>query len=167
MDAILQQPTTFLFCFHLRESMQLLGSVLALSAVYWVYALILADDGAWQTAHPLRITSIALLVLNAVLVHAAVKTGSERNATALLLSFGLMLILLAITFADSHPASCSDADTIDDTPLGTRRRPDSIHRIPTALSLQNATLTKLACSDMPAQARPSRTCCGRLMRACS
>ena len=168
MDASVQQPATFLFCFHLPESMRLLGCLQALSAVYWVYALILADNDPWQTAHPLRITSIALLVLNAVLVHAAVQAGSERSALALVLSFGLTLILLAITFGGSHPASCSDADTIDDTPLGTRQRPDAMCRIPIALSLQRSTLTTclLACFDMPAQARSSRTCSGRLTRAC-
>ena len=103
--------TSFGFCFGMREGMLLVAGMQAVTAVFWLFALGLPPS-------PLRAVTLGLLLLNAALAALAVKTKSEGCAATLIATFGLLTVLLLTDLVSLHPPACSNADVIDNKPLG-------------------------------------------------
>jgi hypothetical protein len=118
MLASLVDQTSFAFCFHPKEGVLLLGGLQLLTGLFWIYMLINAPTDAWESPSPVRILTIGLLFVNAVLCAGAVRLRSERCAFAAVGTFGLQLASLAAEAAGSSPAGCSNEDTVDTKPLG-------------------------------------------------
>lgn len=166
--------TTFAFCFSMKEGMLLLSGLLLVSAFFWLYTLALQP---WApSAIGLSTLTIAIMLTNSALAAAAALRKSEREALALVLSFGAMLVLLLLDLATNSPATCSNEDVLDAHPLGAcaahRAKPAAgVQRAGCAHTMQRGpqTARPSAALGRPvhAQASSCRTCCGRRMRASS
>ena len=99
----------------------MLGGLQLLSACFWLSVYGAAPEDTWEIGDSLRWITIVLLYVNAAISLAAVRRNSDGLALTLIFTFFLLLLLLAIEFGGSHPASCAAKETLIDppTPLGT------------------------------------------------
>ena len=119
----LLRQASFAFCFDPKEGVLMLGGLQLLSACFWLSVYGAAPEDTWEIGDSLRWITIVLLYVNAAISLAAVRRNSDGLALTLIFTFFLLLLLLAIEFGGSHPASCDPPQTsIDDPPnkpLGT------------------------------------------------
>mmetsp|Transcript_51015 Transcript_51015/g.101485 ORF Transcript_51015/g.101485 Transcript_51015/m.101485 type:complete len:464 (-) Transcript_51015:416-1807(-) len=110
--------TTFGFCFGMGEGMLMLAGLQLLGAAFWLYSLSLQPSLTWPDSNQLRVSNILLLILNATLGMTAVRWSSESLALALVLSFGVLISMLAVDLSRGHPSSCSRGTVVDNSDLG-------------------------------------------------
>jgi len=94
------------FCFDIREGVQLFSGFQALTAIFWISSLPY-DELPWPSDFGLLSTSVALLLVNALLGATAVRWRSETCAFVVLMSYTMLLVCLTADFVVDHPSSCT------------------------------------------------------------